>query len=215
MDASVTTPKPAGYYDLERADVVAELPRPIGRALDVGCGSGGVGLSLKAAGAAAVTGVEINASAAAAAREHLDGVLEMPVEEAISAGVLHGPFDTICCYDVLEHLVDPEAVVRALRDVAAPGGRLHISIPNARHFTLLWDLIVRGTFGYTEFGHRDVTHLRWYTRRDLVAMVSRAGWQVTHCDGSFSGRDRYADRMTLGRAREFLTVQWHLLATRP
>src|SRR5215218_2867773 len=125
MEASATRPKPAGYYDLERADVVAELPRPIGRALDVGCGSGGVGLSLKAAGAVAVTGIEVNASAAAIAREHLDAVLEMPVEEAISAGVLRGPFDTICCYDVLEHLVDPEAVVRALRDVAAPGGRLH------------------------------------------------------------------------------------------
>ena len=37
---------------------------------------------------------------------------------------------------------------------------------------------MRGTFGYTEFGHRDATHLRWYTRRDLVAMVERTGWQV-------------------------------------
>jgi 2-polyprenyl-3-methyl-5-hydroxy-6-metoxy-1,4-benzoquinol methylase len=215
MDVSMTTPKPAGYYDLERADVVAELPRPIGRALDVGCGSGGVGLSLRVAGATAVTGVEVNHDAAVVARTHLDEVHEMPVEQAIAAGVLRGPFDTICCYDVLEHLVDPESVVRALREVAAPGARLHVSIPNARHFTLLWDLIVRGTFGYTEFGHRDVTHLRWYTRRDLVAMVTRAGWQVRHCDGSFSGRDRYADRVTLGRAREFLTVQWHLLATEP
>ena len=87
--------------------------------------------------------------------------------------MLRGPFDTICTYDVLEHLVDPEPVLRALLAVAAPGGRLHISIPNARHFTLLRDLLFRGTFGYTEFGHRDVTHLRWYTRRDLVALVAR------------------------------------------
>ena len=209
----MTTPKPAGYYDLRRADLVAELPQPIGRALDVGCGGGGVGLSLKAAGASSVTGVETNEEAAATARAHLDAVHVMPVEEAIAAGVLAAPFDTVCCYDVLEHLVDPETVVRALRDVAAPGGRLHVSIPNARHFTLLRDLIVRGTFGYTEFGHRDVTHLRWYTRRDLIAMVQRAGWQVRSCEASFSGRDRYADRLTLGRAREFLTVQWHLLAT--
>jgi 2-polyprenyl-3-methyl-5-hydroxy-6-metoxy-1,4-benzoquinol methylase len=215
METATTTPKPAGYYDLERRDVVAELPLPIGNALDVGCGSGGVGRSLRAAGATGVTGVEVNPEAAAAAGAHLDAVHALPVEEAIAAGVLTGPFDTICCYDVLEHLVDPESVVRALREVAAPGGRLHISIPNARHFTLLYDLIVRGTFGYTEFGHRDATHLRWYTRRDLVAMVERAGWQVRSCDGSFSGRDRYADRITFGRAREFLTVQWHLLATAP
>jgi SAM-dependent methyltransferase len=215
MEASATTPKPAGYYDLERADVVAELPRPIGRALDVGCGAGGVGLSLKAAGAESVTGIEVNPDAAAVARTRLDAVHEMPVEEAIAAGVLRGPFDTICTYDVLEHLVDPEPVLRALLGVAAPGGRLHVSIPNARHFTLLRDLLFRGTFGYTEFGHRDVTHLRWYTRRDLIALVSRCGWQVRDCDGSFSGRDRYADKATFGRAREFLTVQWHLLATAP
>jgi SAM-dependent methyltransferase len=215
MEASATSPKPASYYDLERADVVAELPRPIGRALDVGCGAGGVGLSLKAAGAESVTGVEVNPEAAAVARTRLDAVHEMPVEEAIAAGVLTGPFDTICTYDVLEHLVDPEPVLRALLGVAAPGGRLHVSIPNARHFTLLRDLLFKGTFGYTEFGHRDVTHLRWYTRRDLIALVTRCGWQVRACDGSFSGRDRYADKVTFGRAREFLTVQWHLLATAP
>src|SRR4051812_14219457 len=121
MDSSVTSPKPAGYYDLERADVVAELPRPIGRALDVGCGSGGVGLSLRAAGAESITGVELNPDAAAAARAHLDAVHAMPVEEAIATGAMRGPFDTVCCYDVLEHLVDPESVVRALRAVAAPG----------------------------------------------------------------------------------------------
>ena len=84
MEASATTPKPSGYYDLERADVVAELPRPIGRALDVGCGSGGVGLSLKAAGAESVTGVEVNPEAAAVARTRLDAVHEMPVEDAIA-----------------------------------------------------------------------------------------------------------------------------------
>ena len=215
MEASATTPKPSGYYDLERADVVAELPRPIGRALDVGCGAGGVGLALKAAGAASVTGVEVNPEAAAIARTRLDAVHEMPVEDAIASGALRGPFDTLCTYDVLEHLVDPEPVLRALLGVAGPGARLHVSIPNARHFTLLRDLLFKGTFGYTESGHRDATHLRWYTRRDLIALVSRCGWQVRSCDGSFGGRDRYADTASLGRAREFLTVQWHLLATAP
>jgi 2-polyprenyl-3-methyl-5-hydroxy-6-metoxy-1,4-benzoquinol methylase len=206
------SPKPAGYYDLPREDVVAELPRPIGHALDVGCGSGAVGRSLRAAGALTVSGVELDPVAAEAARSHLDAVHRMPVEDAVAAGAITGRYNTICCYDVLEHLVDPESVVRALREVAAPGGRLHISIPNARHFSLLYDLAVRGTFGYTDFGHRDATHLRWFTRRDLVAMVAGAGWQVAWCRATFSGRDRIADRLTLGRAREFLTLQWHLLA---
>ena len=210
---SVSTPKPSGYYGLERADVVAELPQPIGRALDVGCGEGGVGRSLRAAGATWVSGIEIVPAAAEVARGVLDEVHVGSVEAVLEAGGLAGPFDTICCYDVLEHLVDPESVLRALRAVAAPGARLHISIPNARHFSLLIDLLFRGTFGYTQFGHRDATHLRWYTRRDIVALVGEAGWDVEWAVAdTFRGRNRYVDRLTLRRAREFLALQWHVLA---
>jgi O-antigen biosynthesis protein len=205
--------KPAGYYGLERADVVAELPRPIGRALDLGCGEGGVGRSLRAAGATEIVGVEVVPEAAERARASLDQVVVGTVEDALRTGAVAGPFDTICCYDVLEHLVDPPAVLRDLRGLAAPGGRLHISIPNARHFSLVKDLVFRGTFGYAEYGHRDATHLRWYTRKDLVALVADAGWTVQWTRApAFLGRDRHADRLTLGRAREFITLQWHLLA---
>jgi SAM-dependent methyltransferase len=210
---SISTPKPSGYYGLERADVVAELPQPIGRALDVGCGEGGVGRSLRAAGATWVSGIEIVPAAAEVARGVLDEVFVGSVEAALETGALTGPFDTICCYDVLEHLADPEPVLRALRGVAAPGARLHISIPNARHFSLLIDLLFRGTFGYTEYGHRDATHLRWYTRRDIVALVGRSGWDVQWAVAdTFRGRNRYVDRLTMRRAREFLALQWHVLA---
>jgi 2-polyprenyl-3-methyl-5-hydroxy-6-metoxy-1,4-benzoquinol methylase len=206
--------KPASYYQMERADLVAELPRPIGRALDVGCGEGGVGGSLRAAGATEVHGVEILEAAASPAREHLDSVVTGSVEDALASGALPGPFDTICCYDVLEHLVDPQSVLVALRGLAAQGGRLHISIPNARHFTLMFDLVFRGTFGYREWGHRDSTHLRWYTRRDLIALVERAGWRVAWTRSpEFTGKyDRYLDRATFGTTREFNSLQWHLLA---
>lgn len=208
--------KPAGYYALARADVVEELPTPIGRALDVGCGEGGVGASLRAAGATEVWGIEIHADAAQRAQAVLDGVVNAPVDEALAGDALPGRFDTICCYDVLEHLVDPAAVVRSLLDVAAPGARLHVSIPNARHFSLVRDLLFRGTFGYTEFGHRDATHLRWYTRRDLEGMIGSTGWHVDWVRPPvFRGRDRTADRLTLGRARELIALQWHLLAHAP
>ena len=213
MDASVSAAKPSGYYGLERADVVAELPQPVGRALDVGCGEGGVGRSLRAAGATWVSGIEIVPAAAEAARAVLDEVYAGPVEAALAERGVTGPFDTICCYDVLEHLVDPEPVLRSLRELAVPGGRLHVSIPNARHFSLIVDLVVRGTFGYAEFGHRDATHLRWYTRRDVVALLGRTGWDVQWVVANTpTGRNRYVDRLTLRRAREFLALQWHVLA---
>jgi SAM-dependent methyltransferase len=50
---------------------------------------------------------------------------ELPIEEA---GTLGTEFDQIVCTGVLHHLVDPEAGLRALRDVLAPEGALQLMV---------------------------------------------------------------------------------------
>jgi 2-polyprenyl-3-methyl-5-hydroxy-6-metoxy-1,4-benzoquinol methylase len=205
--------KPEGYYGARREDLVAMLPAPLGRVLDIGCGEGNVARALRDAGASEIAGVEIMPDAAAVAEAAVDHLFVGPVEEALAGDELPGPFDTIVAYDVLEHLVDPESVLRELRGLAAPGGRLHVSVPNARNFTLMRDLVLRGTFGYTDFGHRDATHLRWFTRRDIIEAIERSGWSVTSWGpNTFRGRDRPVDRVTRGRLREFIALQWNVLA---
>ena len=204
----------SGYFENERADVVAKLPRPLGRVLDVGCGAGGVGRSLRAAGAERIVGVEIHAPSAERARAILDEVNVGSVDQVLGAGRVQGPFDTFVLYDVLEHLVDPAAVLEALVPLAAPGARAHVSVPNARHWTLMRDLVLRGTFGYTDWGHRDRTHLRWFTRRDIEALLAGTGWPVVGSSPALMGREATLDRLTRGAAREFLALQWHVLAQR-
>jgi 2-polyprenyl-3-methyl-5-hydroxy-6-metoxy-1,4-benzoquinol methylase len=204
--------KPRGYYANARPDLVASLPRPLGRALDVGCGAGAVGELLLAQGANWVTGIEVNETAAAIAAERLNEVLVGPVEQMLPK--LTGAWDTICCYDVLEHLVDPEQVLLELAARAAGDGRLHVSVPNARHVSLVADLVLRGTFGYTEWGHRDSTHLRWFTRRDIVALVGSSGWRVLDVSHPVLGRSAPLARITGGRSTEFLVGQWYVLAER-
>jgi 2-polyprenyl-3-methyl-5-hydroxy-6-metoxy-1,4-benzoquinol methylase len=204
--------KPTGYYSNQRPDLVAALPRPLGSVLDVGCGEGAVGRLLRAEGAERLTGIEIDPASAATARELYDEVAEGAVEEVLPN--LAGPFDSILCYDVLEHLVDPGAVLAQLHSLAAPGGHLHVSVPNARHFSLVRDLVLRGTFGYTDWGHRDNTHLRWFTRRDIVDAVEGAGWRVVSTSHPALGRSRGLDRLTGGRSTEFLVGQIYVLAGR-
>lgn len=201
-----------GYYENARPEIVSALPRPIGVALDVGCGAGNVGRAVRDAGATRVVGIELVPEQAQRARAVLDEVHAGTVEDVLPR--IDERFDTILCLDVLEHLVDPDAVLRRLYDLAAPGGRLQISVPNARHVSLVWDLMVRGTFGYTEHGHRDSTHLRWFTRHDIVAAVERAGWTVERVGHPPLTRTRALDRVTRGRSTEFTVGQWYVLARR-
>jgi SAM-dependent methyltransferase len=215
MEGAATPPgaKPEGYYANERADLVAVLPRPLGRVLDVGCGEGRAARPLREAGAAWIAGVELHEPAAAAAARAYDQVLVGPVEDAL--GELEGPFDSILLYDVLEHLVDPAGLLRALHAVAAPGSRLHVSVPNARHVSLAADLLLRGTFGYREAGHRDETHLRWFTRRDLEALLRATGWDpVPGSHPALRGSRATLHRVTRGRLAELTFWQWVVLAYR-
>ncbi len=203
-------PKSETYYDLSRAETLAYLPKPVGRVLDVGCAGGGAAALLRQGGADWITGIEMLAEPAAAAALVYDEVL---VGDALTElPNATGPFDTILCYDVLEHLYDPLALISALRGVAAPDGRLHVSVPNASHVSLLRDLILKGTFGYQPAGHRDATHLRWFTRRDIVALVGEGGWEVQDVGHSQLHRSRPLHTLTRGRSTEFLAGQWYVLA---
>lgn len=206
--------KPAEYFGLARADLVERLATPLGRVLDLGCGSGGAHAPLRTAGASRIVGVELMPEPAARAAEVYDRVEVGDAIEALAR--IDEQFDVIICYDVLEHLVDPLTVMEVLRTKSAPGGRIHISVPNARHITLLRDLIFRGTFGYTEWGHRDNTHLHWFTKRDMVSALEDAGWRDVVPTAGLSRYPAIArplDLVTRGVSTDFLTLQWYFLAT--
>jgi 2-polyprenyl-3-methyl-5-hydroxy-6-metoxy-1,4-benzoquinol methylase len=202
-----------GYYANERGDVIDALPRPLGRVLDVGCGQGGTAPGLRAAGAQEIVGIEILPEPAARAAESLDRVVVGTVEEALDQDL--GSFDTILCLDVLEHLVDPSSVLARLRAIARPGGALSVSVPNARHFSLVRDIVFNGTWGYGDWGHRDRTHLRWFTPSDIRADVAGAGWVVDAVAWPPLGRSKALHRWTGGKSSEFLVAQVYVRAHNP
>jgi 2-polyprenyl-3-methyl-5-hydroxy-6-metoxy-1,4-benzoquinol methylase len=210
-DVALNT-KPADYYAVQRTDLVPLLPDPLGRVLDVGCGAGATGRLLRPRRPERLVGIELDPAAAAIARDDYDEVLVGRAEEMIDQ-LGAEPFDTILLYDVLEHLVDPWGLLARMRDVAAPGARLHVSVPNARHLSLMVDVMLRGTFGYTSSGHRDDTHLRWFTPRDIERAIEHAGFEIAGRSHTPISRPRRAlARVTGGRSTEFLVWQWQVLA---
>jgi 2-polyprenyl-3-methyl-5-hydroxy-6-metoxy-1,4-benzoquinol methylase len=205
--------KPAVYFSTARTDVVPLLPDPLGRVLDVGCGAGSTGRLLRPRHPTRLVGIEIDPEAAGEAAAIYDEVLVGSCEELLAG--LDGPFDTILCYDVLEHLVDPWAALAQCARLCVPGGRLHVSVPNARHLSLMVDVMLRGTFGYTAHGHRDDTHLRWFTPRDIETAIEGAGFAIrSRSHPAISPARRALAAMTRGRSTEFLVVQWQVLAVR-
>jgi SAM-dependent methyltransferase len=142
-----------------------ELPASA-RILDAGCGTGGVLAALSRRGEA--VGVDPDPGAAAAAAERVPGA-DVRVADAAALPFGDAAFDVVCCLDVVEHVDDDRAVLRELRRVTRPGGRLVLTVPALPR---LWS------------GH-DVAagHRRRYRRAALLDAARDAGWaaeRVTH-----------------------------------
>jgi len=188
------------------------IPAPLGRVLDVGCAEGANADALRAGGATHLAGIEQDAAFAEVARSRYDEVVTGSAPDDLAWEP--GSFDTILCYDVLEHLYDPWSTVRQLAELLRPGGRLHASLPNARSKKVWVPLVLRGRFQYEPEGLMDVTHIRFFARRDAVEMLEAAGLEVERVDHPppETRKRRIASALTRGWALEFLTIQWYLLA---
>jgi 2-polyprenyl-3-methyl-5-hydroxy-6-metoxy-1,4-benzoquinol methylase len=145
------------------------------RALDVGAADGFLSERLTSQGWS-VTALERDPTLAARARGRCKEVVVADLEAA--PPLLSGPFDAIVYGDVLEHLSDPRAVLVALDRTLAPGGTVIVSVPNVAHLWIRLSLLT-GRFDYADRGILDRTHLRFFTRRTLVAFLRDAGLAVS------------------------------------
>jgi 2-polyprenyl-3-methyl-5-hydroxy-6-metoxy-1,4-benzoquinol methylase len=105
---------------------VADWAEP-GRLLDAGC-STGLFLDLARARGFNVSGVEFSKESANFARDHFGlSVDDGDIQAVDKAG---GQFDVITMFDVIEHVPDPLADMRAIHDLLKPGGLFVVSTPN-------------------------------------------------------------------------------------
>jgi SAM-dependent methyltransferase len=83
-------------------------------------------------------------------------------------------YPVVVCADVLEHTVDPPAVLRELRRAATPDATFIISLPNVAHIAARL-LLLCGRFPQMDRGIFDRTHLHFYTRHTALDLLRAAG----------------------------------------
>jgi 2-polyprenyl-6-hydroxyphenyl methylase/3-demethylubiquinone-9 3-methyltransferase len=142
---------------IERALALPEKP-----VLDVGCGGGILSESMARAGAR-VLGIDLSQAVLDVAELHaLEGKVAVeyrlvPVEELAQE---RPAFDLVTCMEMLEHVPDPAATVKALAALVKPGGDVIVSTINRNPLAFavaivgaeyIARVLPRGTHEYLKF----------------------------------------------------------------
>ena len=98
--------------------------------LDAGCGTAYGTRMLADAGAVSVTGVDIAASVLDAAAPGVPDHVELVPGDVRALPLRDRSFDLVVCFEVIEHLEDPDRALHELARVAKPEGVVLVSSPN-------------------------------------------------------------------------------------
>ncbi|MBO8187392.1 methyltransferase domain-containing protein [Streptomyces spirodelae] len=149
---SLTSLNPGYHTDLLRS--ARRLGLPDGGAglhlLDIGCGTGASTRALlRAAPRARITAVDASAGmlrrALAKPWPARVRFLHLTAEELATAG--EGPFDAVFAAYLFRNVTDPDAVLRSVRSLLRPGGRLtahEYSLSGSRVHRALWTAVCHG-----------------------------------------------------------------------
>ncbi len=173
----------------KRVDLVAGAVPPGSAVLDVGCGRGQFPAALRDAGFRA-EGVEASPDLVERGRAEFD--LEIH-QAAFDEWETDRRYQAITAWHVLEHFVDPLAVLRRARGLLDPGtGRLFLEVPNHRSLGAL--------LAGASWVHYDVPyHQHFFEPATLEALCRRAGLEVLRVTRSPLDSDWWSLKRSLQR----------------
>ena len=141
----------------------ARAPLAGRRVIDIGCGGGILAESMAKKGAQ-VTGIDLSEKALKVADLHsLESGAQVRYELIAAEAMAEreaGQYDIVTCMEMLEHVPDPAAIVRACATLVKPGGQVFFSTlnrnPKAYLFAVLGAeyllrMLPKGTHDYDKF----------------------------------------------------------------
>ena len=162
------SPEAERAADAQLDAVAREVPH-VRNFLDFGCGGGYLLRGAIGRGWDAI-GYDVGAPAVAQCRAQ-----GLPATGDLAA-LPRRAFDAIYLSHVFEHVAEPGALVKTLRGLLAPKGRVLIEVPNARSLRARMSIPVLSSWAGVDERYRAFPiHLFYYSRASLRAMLARHG----------------------------------------
>jgi len=191
--------------DRKRLDFIANFLQhslPTGASiLDVGCGNGVISRHLGKFGFN-VTGIDVSEKTIekANALNTLENVrfIKKSAEELMATGE---QYDGIICSEVLEHLDNPESLLKVLNNILSQNGKLIITVPNGkgpreslvtkpilklrRKNNWMWKLILKlkSALGYsgttTQSDADNLDHVQFFSKKDIQRLSEKNNLKIT------------------------------------
>lgn len=144
------------------------------RVLELSCATGCIGEFLENSLGCKVTGVEIDKKSAKIASHKISKVIVGDLEdEKVQAKILEQQkFDVIFASAILEHLKQPEKIIKNLVISLKDDGFIIITLPNIAYWRVRFYLLF-GRFNYTNSGILDKTHLKFFTVKSAIQFIEK------------------------------------------
>jgi 2-polyprenyl-3-methyl-5-hydroxy-6-metoxy-1,4-benzoquinol methylase len=145
--------------------------------LEIGCGAGLLSRELQKNGNR-VTGID--SAPEPQSSETFEQYIHADLDEDLRPALqeLNGKrFGRVLLLDILEHLRNPERLLRQVREALTPQGQLIVSVPNVANLSVRM-LLLFGRFEYKSRGILDGTHLRFFTRKTARRMLEQNGYEI-------------------------------------
>lgn len=141
-----------------------------GKLLDIGCGEGAF-LKWAERRGYDTYGIDISRFAINVLSRQKTGRTELLIADVKSLPFVDNCFDVVTCFDVLEHLDQPQVGLEEVSRCLKKGGMFIMSVPNVHSHGLRWK-------GNNWFGYRDSTHVSLFPTVEWENLLRESGFEL-------------------------------------
>lgn len=172
--------------DPEGPTAPARVARLVGynkRVLEIGAGPGSITRVLNQGQACTVVGLERDPSAIAKLSRFCERVIQADLNNPQWVDELDalGRLDFLVCADVLEHVLEPQRVLRQMAGLMQDDTSIVVSLPHVGH-AAIHACLYQGDFEYRDWGLLDRTHLRFFGIENMAQLFREARLRIVHVE---------------------------------